>query len=87
MRRMNELNTKNLLKEICDWYQHDVKFCKDGSVICVSECGEEFSFDNVVLALKDWLPTLEQSNLSNAENNRLNVWETEELDFIRSLSV
>lgn len=81
MRRMLQLTPNVLLKEICDWYCHSLEIT-DEEVKCVSECGETYVYPNVNIALKEWIPTLEESNKSCKEI----LWENFELEYINSLN-
>lgn len=81
MRRAFELTAKDLLKEICSWYSHSLTI-KEDEVQCISDCGEVYTYPNVNTALKDWIPTLEESNKSCKEV----LWEDFEIDFIKSLA-
>ena len=81
MRRSVELSPNALLKEICDWYLHSLEISNE-EVKCISDCGEVYTYPNVNTALKDWVPTLEESNKSCKQI----LWENFELEYIRSLN-
>lgn len=79
---MSNLDITALLKEICDWYQHDVVF-DNSAVTCISECGEVFAFDTINQALLGWVPTLEASNKDLEEKGQDCLWTLEEINFIK----
>ena len=75
------MNKLKLLKEICAWYNYELEIAGDEVHCFIDKNSKEYNFkyDNITVALKQWLPTLKESN-SDA-----GTWSKEEIDFIESL--
>lgn len=87
-----------LLKDICDWYNYTLTL--EHGVIKMSNipedpeirelyAGQQLDYTTVDDALKDWLSTLEDTNISIYETGDVddlyNTWSKKEIDFIKNL--
>lgn len=78
-----KFESEDLLKNICEIYGYDVKF-ENNKVICINDDLDECEFDNVELALIDWLETLIESEKQYiAEGAEVSL--ISEIDYIKEI--
>ena len=74
---------EKLFTEICDWYNYKWEYTSEGTVVdyYYDENNEKSIFEHkdIKSALKEWLPTLIQSNEDSV------LWSEDEIEFIKSL--
>lgn len=72
-----------LLKEIGYWY--GAQFIIGNKTYCKDEYYESYTYNSVDEALKDWLSTLEESNINCHNDNCELLWSKEEIELIKNL--
>ena len=72
-----------LLKDIGYWY--NAQFTIGDKVYCEDEYNVPYIYNSVDEALKDWLDTLEESNINCLGDNCELLWCKEEIELIKNL--
>lgn len=80
---IKEFNNEELLKEICESYDCELEI-KDNKIICKTEDGEVFTYNNLEEALIDWLDTLTESEMCYIEAKSGITW-LPEIDYIKEI--